>query len=355
MADGGVRKAKNTQEGSEIVENIEEKLREEAKKLLVEKKVDVIIGYEQGTLPLVATPCFITVPEETEKLVFNSFCVQNLAQYVTDIINRHRDSQKRLKEEDKTKKIVGVVARGCTSRSLIIHMQERQYGRDEVVILGVPCSGFVDKRKVAALLNGQEILEGELEENKILVKTAGGGSKEIPASKVLADNCITCRFNNPVIHDVMLGAAAPPMDSGREYERVEEFSKLSEEERWNYFVKEMDKCIRCYACRNACPSCYCRSCFVEQTQPRWIGTGVDRSDSETFQIMRMYHMTGRCVDCGSCTAVCPMNVDLRTYLKKLDSDGWSLFGHRAGTSLDEPALLSDYKENDNQDFIFEPE
>ncbi|MDP2725648.1 MAG: 4Fe-4S dicluster domain-containing protein, partial [Syntrophales bacterium] len=73
------------------------------------------------------------------------------------------------------------------------------------------------------------------------------------------------------------------------------------------------------------------------------------------QIMRLYHMAGRCVDCGSCTAVCPMDVDLRTYLKKLDSDGWKLFGHRAGASLEEPALLSAFKESDGQDFIFEPE
>jgi formate dehydrogenase subunit beta len=336
------------------VENVEKKLREEAKKLLVEKKADVIIGYEQGTLPLVATPCFITAPEEAEKLVFNSFCVQNLAKYVTDILYQHRDSQKRLKAEEKTKKVVGIVARGCTSRSLVIQLQERQYERDEVVILGVPCCGYVDNRKMAALLDGQEITGGVLQEDRILVKTAGGG-KEIPLSEVLADNCLTCRFNNPVIHDMMMGTVASPMDAGREYARVEEFSKLSEAERWNYFVKEMDKCIRCYACRNACPSCYCRSCFVEQTQPQWIGVGVDRADSEAFQIMRMYHMAGRCVDCGSCIAVCPMNVDLRTYLKKLDSDGWSLFGHRAGVSIEEPALLSTFKENDSQDFIFEPE
>ena len=336
------------------MENIEKRLREEAKKLLAEKKADVIIGYEQGTLPLTATPCFITLPEEAEKLVFNTFCVQNLAKFVTDILYQHRDSQKRLKAEEKTKKVVGIVARGCTSRSLVIQIQERQYERDEVVILGVPCYGYVDNKKMAALLDGHEIIEGALQEDRILLKTAGGG-KEIPLSEVLADNCLTCRFNNPVIHDMMMGAVASPMDAGREYEKVEEFSRLSETERWDYFVKEMDKCIRCYACRNACPSCYCRSCFVEQTQPQWIGVGVDRADSEVFQIMRMYHMAGRCVDCGSCIAVCPMSVDLRTYLKKLDSEGWRLFEHRVGVSLDEPALLSTFRENDRQDFIFEPE
>ena len=68
------------------MENIETKLREEAKRLLLEKKADVIVGYEKGTLPLTATPCFITTPEEADKLVWNNFCTQNLAKYVHDLI-----------------------------------------------------------------------------------------------------------------------------------------------------------------------------------------------------------------------------------------------------------------------------
>jgi formate dehydrogenase (coenzyme F420) beta subunit len=335
------------------VENVENKLREEAKKLLLEKKADVIIGYEKGTLPLIAAPCFITDPEDVERLILDPLCVQNLAAFVPEMLYQHRDSQKRLKPEEKTKKVIGVVARGCTSRSLVIQMQERQYERDEIVILGVPCRGYVDHNKLSALAGGREITEGALGENKISLKFSGG-EKEVDLAEVTADNCLTCRFNNPVLSDVMLGAEAPPMDAEREYAQVEKFSGLSDNERWNRFVKEMDKCIRCYACRNVCPSCYCRACFVEQTQPQWIGIGVERSDSEVFQIMRMYHMAGRCVDCGSCAAVCPMNVDLRTYLKKLDMDGWALFGHRAGVSPEEPAMLSTFKENDGQDFIFEP-
>jgi len=341
-------------EGFELVNNVEASLREEAKKLLSEKKVAVIVGYEAGTLPLTATPCFISTPEEVDRLVYNPFCVQSLAVYVTEIISQHRDSQKRLKPEEKTKKVVGIVARGCTSRSLVIHLQEKQYGRDEVVILGVPCRGYVDSKKLAAGVGGRDITAGTLEGDKIRVQIASG-AKELALAEVTADNCLTCHFNNPVIHDLMLGEAAAPMDTAGEYGRVDQFAALPEEERWTFFVKEMDKCIRCYACRNACPSCYCRSCFAEQTQPEWVGRGTERSDSEVFQIMRLFHMAGRCVDCGSCVSVCPMNVDLRTYLKKLDKDGWELFAHRAGASLEDPAMLSTFKEDDKQDFIFDPE
>ena len=335
------------------MENIEKKLREEARRLLIEKKVDAVIGYEDGTLPLTATPCFITNPKDVDKLVWNRFCTQNLAKFVHDLVMQHKESQKRVKPQDRIKKAFGVVARGCTSRSLVIHLQELQYDRSECVIIGVPCTGYVDKKKLAIALDQQEVLGGSATNDELVVKTAAG-EKKIALREVLADNCRTCRYNNPVISDLMVGEPAPPMDADSEYAEVDEFENLPIEERWAYFTREMAKCIRCAACRNTCPSCYCRICFAEQSQPQWVGISDDPSDTQMFQLMRMYHMVGRCVVCGSCISVCPMGVDLRKFLKKLDKDAFELFEHRAGASLDSSAPLSTYKENDKEDFTYNP-
>jgi len=336
------------------VEKIEKRLREEAKKLLADKKVDVIIGYEQGTLPLTATPCFITAPEEADKLVWNSYCVHNLAKYVHDILSAHKEAQKKIKNPDDRKpKVVGVVAKGCTSRSIVIQLQERQYAKEDVVILGVPCTGYVDRKKLGIAVAGADIIVGSLSGNDLNIKTVAG-DKKVALKDVLADNCLTCRFNNPVISDIMTGENAPAFASDKEYDKVTAHEQLSTEERWAYFVKEMDKCIRCYACRQACPSCYCKICFVEQTQPQFVGLSEDKSDTALFQMLRIFHMVGRCVDCGSCISVCPMGVDLRTYLKKLDKDVLELFGQRAGASMEEVPPLSTYKEHDPEDFIYNP-
>jgi formate dehydrogenase (coenzyme F420) beta subunit len=208
------------------VEKVEKKLREEAKKLLAEKKVDVIVGYEAGTLPLTATPVFITTPEEADKLVWNAFCQHNLAKYVHDLIIANRDSQKRLKPEDRKRKVVGVVTKGCTSRSLVIHLQERQYERLDTVILGVPCTGYVDRKKLAVKLGGEDILEGTLDGANLKVRTASG-EKTVALKEVMAENCLTCRINNPVISDAMMGEPAPPMDAASEYLAIDEFEKLS--------------------------------------------------------------------------------------------------------------------------------
>jgi ferredoxin len=335
------------------VENIEKKLREEAERLLAEKRVDTLIGYEAGTLPLTATPCFISTPAEAGRLVWNRFCTQNLAKFVHDLVMEHKESQKRLKPENRVKKTFGVVARGCTSRSLVIQLQELQYDRSECVILGVPCTGYVDRRKLAAAVDQQEILGGSAAGDELVVRTAAG-ERRVALPAVLADNCHTCRINNPVIFDLLAGEPAPPLDAAAEYAGVEAFENLPPAERWACFTKEMAKCIRCAACRNTCPSCYCRICFAEQSQPQWVGISDDPSDTQLFQLMRMYHMVGRCVDCGACSSVCPMGVDLRKFLKKLDKDAFELFAHRAGAALESPAPLSQFKENDQDDFIYNP-
>ena len=47
--------------------------------------------------------------------------------------------------------------------------------------------------------------------------------------------------------------------------------EMSLEERKAYWEKELSRCIRCYACRNACPLCVCKeSCIAETRDPHWI-------------------------------------------------------------------------------------
>ncbi len=334
-------------------ENFDIKLREEAGRLFLEKRVDVIIGYDAGTLPLTATPCFVFTQEDAEKLVFNEFCTQNLAKYVHDFISNHKNSQKRVKPEDRTKKVVGVVARGCTTRSIILHLQERQYERDEVYVIGVPCTGYIDRRSLDKAIQPDEILDGAVENGQIRVKTAAG-DKNLLLTDFIADNCRVCRFNNPIISDILLGSPAPPMKPENEYDLISEFEKKPLEERWDYFTREMDKCIRCYACRQACPSCYCPTCFTDQSQPQWLGVGDDETDTQVYQCMRIFHMVGRCVDCGSCVSVCPTGVDLRNYLKKEEKDCFELYGTRAGSSMEDMPPLGKFSENDKQDFIYNP-
>jgi ferredoxin len=335
-----------------MTEDIQENIRKEARRLLTEKVVDVVVGYGSGTLPLEAAPLFLSDPDECGRLVFDATCRVNLAAYVHALIVEHRQSQVRVKPEERRQKRVAVVARGCTSRSLVIHLQERQYQREEIYVIGVPCGGYLSREKLAEKALGREILAGTLTADRVRIETTAGETI-LPLEEVLADNCLTCPFPNPVIADFSAGEVLPARGEG-EFAPVEAFAARPEAERWAYFAAEMKKCMRCFACRNVCPSCYCPTCFVEQSRPEWVGAGLDPADNQVFQIMRMFHMAGRCVDCGSCVEVCAEGVDLRTFLKKLDYDDWKLYQHRAGAELDQPSPLASFRENDAEDFIFEP-
>ncbi len=313
--------------------NLENSIRDVAEKLLREKKVDLIIGYEQGTLPLHTTPCFLSKVEDVRKLVWNACCDPTLAKY---LINR--------------KEKVGVVAKGCDARLMVVCISERQIPRENVVIIGVPCLGVIDSKKLEAKLDGREALEAAVENEQIRVE--GEGFKLIlPKKDFLCDSCRTCMNKNPPIYDVFVGEKVPKTQETKEFAEVSGLESKSAEERWAHFKQELSKCIRCYACRNVCPLCYCKMCFVDQTMPAWFGKTNDLSDTIIYHIVRAFHVAGRCVDCGACSRVCPMNINLRELVKKTEKIMKERYDYKAGLSLEAIPPLGEFRMDDSQDFI----
>ena len=62
--------------------SVQEEIRKKAAELLADHKVDLVIGFEEGSLPMRVTPCFVTKPEAAQQLVWNSYCLNNLAVYL---------------------------------------------------------------------------------------------------------------------------------------------------------------------------------------------------------------------------------------------------------------------------------
>jgi formate dehydrogenase subunit beta len=132
---------------------------------------------------------------------------------------------------------------------------------------------------------------------------------------------------------------------------VKAVEAMTAEEKWNFFEELLSPCIRCYACRNACPLCYCPTCFVDEAKPQWVGKSQDMTDIRTFHFLRAYHCAGRCTDCGACERVCPMGINIRTLTKKLNKDCLELFGWEAGLAVDSRPALDVYNTNDPEEFI----
>ncbi len=313
--------------------DLEKNIQDIARELLEDGKVDLVIGYEKGTTPLRSTPFFVKEVSDVQKLIWDPTCEVNLTKYLLD-----RDER------------IGIVAKGCDSRSIVVCIAERQIDRNKVAIIGVPCRGVINRKKIEAELDGQKIVEATVNDEEINV-SGEGFEKILPTKNYLCNSCLSCRHRNPVIYDFLVGAKVPEAEDINDFAEIEELESKPSEERWNYFAEELGSCIRCYACRSVCPMCYCKECFVDETMPQWFGKTSDLSDTMIFHIVRAFHLAGRCVDCGACSRACPMEINLRALKKKVEKMVKERFDYEAGTDLEEAPVLGTFKQDDSQEFI----
>jgi formate dehydrogenase subunit beta len=309
------------------------KVREIARDLLARHEVSLVIGYAQGSVPLRSKPCFARTTEDVDKLIWDATCEQNLARFL-----RGREDR------------VAIVGKGCDVGAIISLIKEKQVDRDRVVIIGVMCNGVIDRRRVLASMRGREILRAA-ECDGVLTLAGDGFEEQVQTQGYLSEGCLSCKCRVPVLYDAWASEGAPAGVEGDGYEQIRGFEAEPADLRWELFMAEVDKCIRCYACRGVCPVCYCPECFVDRTNPRVVGKTTDPTDTALFHLVRALHTAGRCVDCGACVRACPMGIDLRLLNRKLAKDIEELFEYRAGEDLIDLPPLATYRTDDPQGSI----
>ncbi|MCX6010855.1 MAG: 4Fe-4S binding protein [Chloroflexi bacterium] len=315
---------------------MEQKLRQEAKALLEQGKVDWIIGFAPGSLKFTTTPLITQDKDDAEQLVINPFITNNLANFLTEIKGR-----------------VGIVAKGCESRSIVSLIQDNKVARENLVILAVPCPGIIDLAKIERLVgkDRDELDDITRDGDKVSVKV-DGKKKEFPIAQVLFDHCLACELPTPQEYDIILGEPRLPAPELKvSGQSIASLKEMTPAERWASWENELSRCIRCYACRNVCPACFCQRCFVEETEPQWTLPMPRWQDNLIFQIIRNIHVAGRCTDCGECERVCPVNIPLRSLTREMYDIVGELFQFKSGMDKDALPLMAHYEQEEAEDFF----
>ncbi|MCK9220153.1 MAG: 4Fe-4S dicluster domain-containing protein [Bacteroidales bacterium] len=270
-------------------------------KLFAEDKIDVFAGYRMTGFDENQVPVLIQSSGEVSRLVFNDKSVFNLCNY--------------LKYDHTRNKRVGLVVKGCDSRSLNLLLTEGQVKRERLYIVGIACDGVVDEQ----------------------------GNK--------MQNCEECMFPDALVYDELLGTQHPE-GKYKVNSDIKELASKGLVERRAYFEEIFESCIRCNACRHSCPLCYCTKCCIDQETSK-LYNGANNTSSAFHALMTWsLHLAGRCVDCRNCEKACPSHLPLHLLHKWNERVIYENFQeHLSGVKEGDRGAFYKYSLQDPDDFI----
>jgi len=329
---------------SEVIQNI-------VAAILKEGLVEEVLAFVQGLDASDIVPSFITDEQDVGKITTVAYQPCSLAKLALALWERG--------------KRLAIVVRPCDARAMVELAKRNQVNLEDFYLIGIECYGVAKKPRGEIYIFPQEMeIEGEV--------------KPLD-EEILSSNCRRCEYPIPTMADLsyhiekdgnssvtantekgkrVLSAAKivsqerPKTDVTPIKERAlkrqeKEFGELKEmesKERLSFWLRQFDKCIKCYGCRNSCPLCYCEDCYLRPE--RLLIKRGEYPPESLFHITRLIHVGDSCVNCGQCEAACPMEIPVSKLFHMMSKELGLLFKYEAGMDVNSLPPISTITEED---------
>jgi formate dehydrogenase subunit beta len=281
----------------------------------------------------------------------------NIARFLKEYLNGASDQK------------IAVVVKPCDAKALVELAKRNQIARDNLLLIGLNCTGTLPPARTKKMLEEEfgvdpaDVVAEDIEDSRLTISLRDGTEKERDLADLeqkgygRRDNCRRCETNIPIMADIACGKwgtqdknttfievcsekgadlidaasqagvinlekpGAEAVETRKRKDEAarelaykcqeEDFGSLEQmtaDERSKYWFGWFSRCIKCYGCRDACPICYCKECFLEADRG-FVSPGEIPPDI-MFPMVRITHVMDSCVNCGQCQDVCTMELPL---------------------------------------------
>jgi formate dehydrogenase (coenzyme F420) beta subunit len=353
------------------------------KHALESKTVDAVLAVKRGQDIYDAVPAFITDPAEIASTAGSLHCGTLL---MPKILKKYLDGAKNMK--------IAVTCKGCDVMAFYELAKRNQINLDNVIMIGVNCGGSVSPvsaRKMIAEKFGVDpniVHKEEIDKGQFIIEYEGG-HKGIKIDDLEEEgygrrsNCRRCKMKVPRGADLACGnwgvigekagkatfievcsekganllsvaasngavETAAPDPKGVEMRGKVEGAMLKLGEKWRQkdfaslgagkerlktIMQESSRCIKCFACVDNCPICYCVEC---STKKPWFVTPGQLPPGLMFHLIRFAHVSDSCINCGQCEELCAMDIRNALFMHAQQVEIEKMYKHTPGLDMTLP-------------------